>query len=109
MRVQTFFIFSIFCAVIFMIASCGGGGSTATTTSTSTSTALTSDFTHCSGKGTTGGISENRLLLATSSDSLTWTRSNTVLADRSSVADGLVLSSGRILMYYYIVNLMLDS
>jgi len=39
-------------------------------------------------------------LLAESTDGLNWNKSNIVLADRSSVADGLVLPSGRILVYY---------
>lgn len=61
---------------------------------------LTSDFKPAIGPGSAGGFPPYRLLLATSGDGTNWTRSNIVLGDRSSVADGVVLPSGRILMYY---------
>lgn len=41
MRVQTVFIFALFCAGIFVISGCGGGGSTATTTSAAATSSTT--------------------------------------------------------------------
>lgn len=59
---------------------------------------LNSDFSPAVGRGsTTGGLEKNRLLAATSDDGIQWNRSNLVLADQASVADGLVLTSGRIM------------
>lgn len=58
------------------------------------------DFEPCIGSGGTSGLNNLRLLMATSKDGMTWTRTNFVLADRSSVADGLVLPSGRLLVYF---------
>jgi len=60
----------------------------------------TCDFEPCIGYGGSEGLQNLRLLLATSSDGINWTRTNRVLSDRSSVADAIVLPSGRILVYY---------
>jgi uncharacterized protein YjdB len=62
---------------------------------------LVSDFQPAVGRSTsTNGFPPYRLLLANSTDGISWSRTNIVLGDRSSVADGLVLPSGRILIYY---------
>lgn len=62
---------------------------------------LISDFQPAIGRSTSpGGFPPYRLLIAHSTDGITWTRTNKVLADRSSVADGLVLPNGRILIYF---------
>lgn len=58
------------------------------------------DFEPCISSGGSSGLNNLRLLTAISNDGINWTRTNLVLADRSSVADGIVLSSGRILVYY---------
>ncbi|WP_169728894.1 Ig-like domain-containing protein [Desulfatirhabdium butyrativorans] len=64
---------------------------------------LKSDFSPTVGRGSgTGGLEKNRLLAATSDDGIHWNRTNLVLADQASVADGLVLPSGRILIYFVI-------
>jgi len=62
---------------------------------------LISDFQPAVGRSTSAnGFPPYRLLLANSPDGINWNRTNIVLGDRSSVADGLVLPSGRILIYY---------
>lgn len=66
--------------------------------------ALTDDFRPATGSGQPMPVGGYRLLFATSTDGLSWTKTNLVLGDRSSVADGLVLTSGRILMYYVTVS-----
>jgi len=58
------------------------------------------DFEPCIGSGGSSGLNNFRLLVAKSNDGMNWTRTNLVLSDRSSVADGLVLPSGRMLVYY---------
>ncbi len=63
-------------------------------------TQISPDFEPCIGSGGTSGLNNLRLLMATSIDGMNWNRTNFVLADRSSVADGLVLPSGRLLVYY---------
>lgn len=64
---------------------------------------LKSDFSPAVGRGTgTGGLEKNRLLAAVSDDGIHWNRMGFVLADQASVADGLVLPSGRILIYFVI-------
>ena len=76
--------------------------STPTTTPT-TSTTLTSDFQPCWGKPTYPSPpfpETQRLLLATSSDGLTFTRTNVRLFDRGTVPDAVVLDNGRILVYF---------
>ncbi|MEM2878806.1 MAG: exo-alpha-sialidase [Candidatus Hadarchaeales archaeon] len=70
----------------------GGGGE---------NLALTSDFQPCSGRGSTPSFpATQRLLIATSTDGLNFTRTNRILSDRATVPDAVVLSSGRILVYY---------
>jgi hypothetical protein len=61
---------------------------------------ISPDFEPCIGSGGESGLNNLRLLVAKSNDGMNWTRTNLVLADRSSVADGLVLTSGRLLVYY---------
>jgi len=62
---------------------------------------LTNDFTPCSGKPANPMFVETqRLLLATSNNGLDFTRKNQILADRATVPDAVVLSNGRILVYY---------
>lgn len=62
---------------------------------------MESEFRPCVGGDTAGmGISNYRLLLAKSADGINWTKTNIVLSDKASVSDGIVLPSGRILMYY---------
>lgn len=61
---------------------------------------ITPDFEPCIGSGGSSGLNNLRLLVAKSNDGMNWTRTNLVLSDRSSVADGLVLNSGRLLVYY---------
>ncbi len=62
---------------------------------------LLSDFQTCSGKPSNPiGIQDRRLLIATSPDGINFSRTNTVLADNSSVPDAIVLPSGRMLVYY---------
>lgn len=58
------------------------------------------DFEPCIGSGGSFGLNNLRLLLATSRDGIQWTRTGLVISDRSSVADALLLPSGRILVYY---------
>lgn len=62
--------------------------------------ALTDDFRPAAGRDSSLAIGADRLLVAESDDGLFWTRTNLVLSDRASVADALVLPSGRILVYY---------
>lgn len=61
---------------------------------------ISPDFEPCVGSGGSSGLNNLRLLVAKSNDGMNWTRTNLVLSDRSSVADGLVLPSGRLLVYY---------
>ncbi|MEN6355349.1 MAG: T9SS type A sorting domain-containing protein [Bacteroidales bacterium] len=61
---------------------------------------ISPDFEPCIGSGGSSGLNNLRLLVAKSNDGMNWTRTNLVLSDRSSVADGLVLPSGRLLVYY---------
>ncbi|HPD24792.1 MAG TPA: Ig-like domain-containing protein [Bacteroidales bacterium] len=61
---------------------------------------ITPDFEPCISSGGSSGLNNLRLLVAKSSDGINWTRTNLVLSDRASVADGLLLNSGRILVYY---------
>jgi hypothetical protein len=61
---------------------------------------ISPDFEPCIGSGGSSGLNNLRLLVASSNDGMNWTRTNLVLTDRSSVADGLVLPSGRLLVYY---------
>ncbi|MBU0765170.1 MAG: Ig-like domain-containing protein [Bacteroidetes bacterium] len=62
---------------------------------------MESEFRPCIGGDTAGmGISNYRLLSAKSADGSTWIKTNIVLSDRSSVSDGIILPSGRILIYY---------
>lgn len=69
-------------------------------TAISTLAQLTPDFEPCIGSGGSSGLGNLRLLIAKSNDGMNWTRTNFVLSDRSSVADGLVLPSGRLLVYF---------
>lgn len=69
-------------------------------TAISTFAQLNPDFEPCIGSGGSSGLGNLRLLIAKSNDGMNWTRTNFVLSDRSSVADGLVLPSGRLLVYF---------
>ncbi|QQS28815.1 MAG: Ig-like domain-containing protein [Sphingobacteriales bacterium] len=60
---------------------------------------LNSDFMPCICSGA-GGIGNNRLMIATSNNAMNWTKINMVLSDRASVADAIVLSNGRVLVYF---------
>lgn len=59
-----------------------------------------SEYEPAIGSATNSPIQNYRLLLATSTDGVAWTRTGQVLADQSSVADALVLPSGRLLAYF---------
>jgi len=61
---------------------------------------ISPDFEPCIGSGGSSGLNNLRLLVAKSNNGINWTRTNLVLSDRSSVADGIVLPSGRMLVYY---------
>jgi hypothetical protein len=64
-----------------------------------------SDFQPCSGKPSNPQYVETqRLLLATSSDGLNFTRTNRILADRATVPDAVVLNDGKILVYFVIAG-----
>ncbi|MEM3165107.1 MAG: hypothetical protein QXO51_06735, partial [Halobacteria archaeon] len=68
-----------------------------------TAQALTPDFDYCPGKpANPTGIEDRRVLLASSPDGLNFTRNNTILADRASVPDAVVLNSGRVLVYFVV-------
>ena len=59
-----------------------------------------SNFRPCFGNSTASPLEQFRLLTATSKDGINWTKTNFVLTDNASVADGIVLSDGTILIYY---------
>ena len=61
---------------------------------------MASDYEPAIGSATNSPIQNYRLLLATSTNGVVWTRTGQVLADQSSVADALVLPSGRLLAYF---------
>ncbi len=66
---------------------------------TITAQTLSSDFMPCVCAGT-GGIGNNRLLIATSTNAMNWTKTNIVLSDQASVADAVVLPNGRVMVYF---------
>lgn len=84
-------------------AGCGGAGGGSGDGGDDGGDTTTSDFTPCSGKPTNPTYVETlRLMTATSPDGLAFTRTSTILNDRASVPDAVVLPSGRILAYYVV-------
>lgn len=81
------------------ISSCGGGEDGGATSDSATPT---SDFTPPTGAATGPGRGpwNNRLMVATSEDGLSFTRANRVLTDQADVPDLVVDASGRIYLYY---------
>ncbi len=83
---------------------CGGEGEGDSTSSAAVSTALESDFTPPTGAGSgptsDPGPWKMRLLVATSSDGLTFTRKNQLITDQGDVPDMAIDSKGWIYLYY---------
>ncbi len=74
-------------------------------TSTTASLTLTNDFTPPTGREPNArreSPGEFRLLSATSTDGLTFTRTNQVIGDQANVPDMIVDDQGRIFLYYII-------
>ena len=91
------FTFTIIC--LFLIMSCSNSGNETDITTKE------NDFTPPSGKSTDTKISgygpwNTRILIATSTDGLTWTRTNTILSDQADVPDAILDSSEKLFVYY---------
>jgi hypothetical protein len=92
------------------ILSCGGGSSSSSssssgsTSNTSTFATITTEkFTPSTGSCTTTDPDSpcpRRILLATSTDGLTYTRRGVVLSDQANTPNMIQLSNGRIIIYY---------
>ncbi len=91
------------CAILVVACSADSGGDT----EAAPSTQWTSDFEPPAGAGETpagvpddGGPWNRRLLLATSPDGLTWTRSDRVLANQADAQSMVIGPDGAIFVYY---------
>ena len=111
----------LFVFILVFILSCGGGGGSTSSSSTTSSTGSTSSTTSGTGNSTTlvsitaekftpptgtcvttdpDSPCPRRILLATSTDGQTYTRSGVVLSDQANTPNMIQLASGRIIVYY---------
>ena len=112
--IKIFLLLSGLLCPLAIISSCSKSGSsasssstsgTSTTCSTSGNDIIYTELTRPSGLPSVSGYTSDgpgprRILLATSSDGLTFTRSAKLVSDQANTPNMIVLSSGRILLYY---------
>ena len=89
---------------LILVTCCGGEGTGGGTTEEATVvSSLTSDFTPPTGAAAGPGEAgpwNNRLMIATSTDGLNFTRKNVVVTDQGDVPDLVIAPSGRLFLYY---------
>ncbi|PCJ63466.1 MAG: hypothetical protein COA79_01250 [Planctomycetota bacterium] len=112
-----FLINSLITIALLALISCGSSSSSKSTTtdvssnneSSETTTSISTEkFTPPTGACSTANLDSpcpRRILLATSTDGINFTRSGTVLSDQANTPNMIVLPNGRIIIYYTGSNL----